>query len=422
MADVKFEVVRVALSTGVATTTQDIDISGFGEPSAAIFITGYAAADDVIRGAASMAIGFTDGTNENCMSASINNGAATTNTSRAQRTDCVIAQVSNDAVFARFSFNAWTSNGVQIIVDDQDTTSRLCTVILIGGADVSGAFVGIKDLGTGTSAVTCTGALFEPDLVFATCTGNAAASPVAGAAGILSFGCAHNDTTVKQGAILIGSHDGQSATVADTVVANDSLCGQLYGGTYAWHGGVTSFDADGFSVTPSSSASNDDIYYLALKFANSPDISLFDMTWPDTGSYAETTPGFTPNFGMIAAGAGATARNTKASTNGLAMSIATFDDSPVVYTHTITDEDAATTTVSRTLASDQLRILHPDGATNDVVATHAFDADGWDFTISTNPAADILGWGLAIGAGAAGGSLSIPIAAYHYRNNIGSRL
>ena len=159
--------------------------------------------------------------------------------------------------------------------------------------------------------------------------------------------------------------------------------------------------AGGFSITPSASTSSALLHYLALGFTNSPDIDLFSMEFPTTGDYAEIQPGFEPSFGMIVSLGGPTAYNTITTSGALleGQGFTVFDDNGV-NSVSFVDADGATTTISKSLSSDQLRLLNKDGVIDDVLASSiTFDSDGWDIALTTNPAQALLGWGLAIGGG-----------------------
>ena len=60
VADVKVEVTRVAISTAAAGNTQDITISGFGTPKAAIFIASGATTDDTIAAGLNFVLAFSE--------------------------------------------------------------------------------------------------------------------------------------------------------------------------------------------------------------------------------------------------------------------------------------------------------------------------------------------------------------------------
>jgi hypothetical protein len=418
VADVKVQATTFSVRT--TSGTQDVTISGFGTPKAAIFIMSNGITDDTPVGVNGVySVGFTDGTRQVAMAYRDIGGAATPDTSRAQRDNAVILFPGNSgtsSTSAHYGFDSWITDGVRITASDPLGSGRVVTCILIGGDDVADAYVNIKDdLGTGTSAVSVEDAGFEPDLMFATCTGSPTIDNNA-AHTIFSFGVAHNDTSIVQKGVFIDSRDGSSPSNVSSQISNANITGQQTNGTLSWGGAVTSFTSTGVEITPSSSAGSDIIGYLMLRFTNNPDVSLFDMSWPTSGNYAETTPGFTPNFGMICSLQGPTARNT-VTNDSLGLSLMAFDSNGV-YTTTQTIEDGANPTNTNNLASDQARILDEAGSSDAVLASsYAFDSDGWDFTLSTNPSASLLGFGLAIGAGSSDTSVTVGTESFTLTEN-----
>ena len=397
MSDVKFEVVRFALSTAAAGNTQDVTISGFGTPKAAIFFHTIAVVDGTIASVGRMGIGFTDGTNEAAIDVVINDNATTSNTERGHRTDRVIAYTDANAEVVGFSTNSFITDGIRLDIDNATGTARLITCILIGGDGVSSAHVGTKDdLGTGTSAIDINTVGFEPDLVFMAGVGNAAALPLHAAAAILSWGAAINDGSDTQRVSMFGSQDGQATDQSNAYIGNDSITGQVYADALSWDAVIGGFDASGFSITPNASSVNDIVSYLCIEFLDTPVISLFDMAWPTSGNYAETTPAFTPTFGLISTVIGPSARNTLDTASNFGFGISAFDAS-TISSDSASNTDGAGTTVAKSVSASDLSVLGTDGTRKVQASSYAFDADGWDFTLTTNPAATALGWGLAIG-------------------------
>ena len=398
MANVEFEVTRAALSTAAAGGTQDITLSGFGTPKAAIFIISGGTTDDTITGDAIIGVGFTDGTRENvcCMRAA--DGTANSDTGRTHRTDsCVAVPTTAGGLEGRFGFNSWITDGVRLDIDDDVAAGYQVTVIFIAGSDVASVRCDhYDDLGTGTSAIDINTVGFEPNLVFMTCTGLNSAPSANNSQAILSFGCATNiSAAVTQRVAIHGSNDSSGNQTVTSFIGNDSITGQAISGSSQWDAVIEAFDSSGFSINPNANAGSDVIFYLAIQLSGSPDIDLFDMTWPTSGNYAETSPGFQPTFGLIASNQGPTARNAATGSNNGTLSLMAFNSS-TIYTTTHAEDDASATMVSKSLASDQGRILDLDGTNDSVLGTYAFDSAGWDFTLSTNPGTAILGWGLAI--------------------------
>ena len=410
MADVKFEVVNFALSTAAATNTQDITISGFGTPSAAIFIVSGAVTDDTVAADQLLSIGFTDGTRQIVHGIRNTDAAASATCVRTYKTAAVITNsVSNGSSdLLNFSFTSWITDGVRLTIDTQSASAFLATCILIGGADVANAYVDSKSMGTGTSPIAIDfsdegGTDFEPDVVF-TLDNRSTSDPYRQNGNILSFGCALNDGADTNRCIAVTTDTASDPTNNTSSVSNAEVFRQLNAGALLTEGNIDTFAATGFSITPSASTANSILSWLALKFTNSPDLDLFDMEYPTSGPYAETTPVFTPNFGLIAAVVGPTARNNLTTASTWGMSISAFDDT-TVSTISNTSEDNVADTVAKSLHNTKIKVLDDDGSTVAVDQTSdpVFDSAGWDIALTTNPASAVLGWGFAVGTGAAPG-------------------
>jgi len=401
--------VRVAVSTA-ASGTWDIDAGGTEEPVAAQFYVTRAIADDTIASDGVLGWGVTDGTNQNCLSVAHEDAQGSSDTARRRSTTrCIALHNVASAFDFEFSFNSWITGGVRLNIDSAAPSGFLLTVIFFYSDDVSDVSVQSIGLGSTTSAVDYTGLSFEPDVIFTghiytSGTGNSVHSP-------LGLGVVYNDdsATPTQKSMAICGDDGTSSGGdQNTYIDNNSgLCATLLG-SMRWELTFSDIDSTGFTHTCSASTSTE-MHVLCMKLAAGVSFSLFDMNFPASGNYAETTPGFEPDFGSIYSLVGPTGYNSfSESTSNAALSVASFDGTNI-YTNTITDHDGQDPTVCKSLSSDQLRILDSDGSTDAVLASsYAFDADGWDFTLSTNPAAAVYGFGWAL-KGAGGGATDITI-------------
>ena len=201
------QVTRVALTTGAAATTQDITISGFGTPTAAIFMCSNASTDDTITADAFLSIGFTDGTRSRCMSMTSEDGVSTANNSRSG-TQNVISKPNNagSASDFDFDFDSFITDGVRISVAKQTSSAYLCTVILI--SETSGVYAGTHSL-SAFAANPITDLGFEPDLIFTLCQGNST-FPNIGTYATLDFGVGINDGSQTSRLIGYAANDGVS--------------------------------------------------------------------------------------------------------------------------------------------------------------------------------------------------------------------
>lgn len=400
---------RVAASTATNGNTQTITITGFGDPKAAMFIVTDATADDTIAAGGMLSIGYCDSTSQAVVACHAEDGAATTDTDRYYYSNAVI-QVGSalSAGDGKFSFNSWTTDGVILDIDTQMGAGYYITAIFFGGDDLTNAKVFTRDLQSSTSAQDYTGVGFEFDTLFLSHSYNGTAGAVVHSC--LGTGIVINDnsTTPTQKSMAWCGDNGSGAGDQNTYIDNDAgLCATLLG-IHRWSVTISDIDSTGFTHTNSASTGTDMIG-LALKYGAGVSQDLFDVTIPTTGNYAETNPGFEPDFGMLHSMVGPSSYNSvDTSSSSGAFSIASFDSS-TIYTNTATDKDGANPTVAKSLSSDQFRILGADGSTDEALASsYAFDSSGWDFTLSTNPSSSLLAYGWAVAGPAASGVTITP--------------
>jgi len=275
--------------------------------------------------------------------------------------------------------------------------------ILIGGDDISDVFLddAVNLTGTGVNTITMG---FEPDLTFFTTTGLASSSTSA-TDSHLSFGAVVNDGLDTQGSIIQNGDNGVLAANPSITVgynSNTAAVGRVTSGL-DWQQVVTGHTATGLTTQVSGGDSGTAVFaVLGFKFTNSPDVAIFDTQYPTAGDYSQTGVGFQPNFGLIVSAQEHTAVNTLSSAGDPSMANAyTAFDETVLSTHTFHSVDGSVTSTTGNLSDLSLRVLSGLGATRVQSSGYAFTADGWDFTLTTNPTTQIHGWGLAIGPGAA---------------------
>ena len=392
MADVNFSLVQAALRTG--TGTQDFTVPGFGDPKAAIFFFTAATTTDTVTADNLLGIGFTDGTTDGAWG--IYDEDAVTTTVNENSSVAILLKPPGSWDFAQASFSAWTTNGVTINITSDFPSQILCTAVLINGTDVSNVDVGRFTM-SGASAVDVTSVGFNPDLVLLTCNG---ANADAGSNTYGSYGIVHNGSSVTQKGIKFFTASG-AGTSAVTLRHMSAGCGGRSNDSIH-ELSLGTFDASGFTATPSATAFSIPYDYLALKFSNSPDIKLFEMDSPTAAeSVATTGVGFQPDFGMIWTSAAQVVDSDRSSSED-GIGITVFDGTNI-YSHSVSSDDAVTTTVCKSVTATKLDMLE-GGSSHHATATFtSFDADGWTFNYSVAPGTASKWIGLAIGAAAAAG-------------------
>jgi hypothetical protein len=404
MADVKFRTTRVALNT--TTGTQDITLSGFGTPSAAIFILEAASTDDTVTADANFSIGFTDGTNDR--NSLISSGDAVGTSSTHRRTSNALCGLAYRAggtvsIITAFTHSAWITDGVRINITNANGDSCFATVILIGGTDTANVYAGVQQLTSTSVNVTAPG--FEPDLVFVAGNGDSAVN-TRSANTIQSLGIAHNDGLDRNRGVFFYDVNGQSTSNVGTYLSTSKSCGQVFNGSATWLGSLDTFDTSGFTVTSTASPGNDYIVYLALSFTNSPDIKLFDNDGPTaTGNKSYTDPGFEPDFGMILM-SDCTSTDAVQSSGQDGFGVYSFD-AVNDYSNAISCQDAQSVTNTACISSSgKIKDLDAGTSVLHEGTFSSFDATGWTFNFTTAPGSARKWIGLAIGP-AAGGAFTL---------------
>lgn len=406
MADIA--VTRFALTTAAASSTQDVTISGFGTPSAVLFLYSGGTSDGTVANHNRVGIGATDGTTQaaTIVRAADAQGTATVRRLYSSSNSIIGLQNTGNAILGEVGFSTWITDGVRLVVNSAFSSSFLVTAVFFS-SNVEAKVIS-HDLGTSTSAQDITTVGFEPDAVIAFSN----ASGQVGNTCSQTFGVAVNDGTDTQRSVSWRNRDTVSTMQLSSLVSDSKILSSLHVTSDSERYGVTlsDFDADGFSLTSSASAGSDYAGLLAIKLPTGQQFSLFDSTVPASGSIAETSPGFLPYFGLMSNLAGPTAENTLDTTSGAAPSFSAFDENSI-YTISTSSLDASADSLEKSLSDDSFTLLRAsDGTVETTSSGYAFDSQGWDITLTANPAAAVLGWGLAIGdASVAGAGIRNPM-------------
>lgn len=400
-------VTRVACPT--STGNQDITISGFGTPKAALFIVTQATADGTAADHAQLMVGATDGTNQWAAAMTSENGLTTTDDFTGQSTAACVnildpAGGSADGVAA---FSAWITNGVRINWSNAPASAYLMTVVLFGGSDLS-AYAGALDMAdTVGSAVSVTGVGFRPtDLITVKVGYTSTHRPIA-------VGVVHDESgTESQGYVGIACRDGQTTTLVGGISSSTMASGYLTGAVMYTEAEILDFGADGFDCyTRDSNTGATVIYFLALRITTYSSWKGAITTPTSTGNQAQTGPGFKPQFVMQLMSGCQSADSLETSGLGATMGISVADAS-AQYSNSIAIEDGVTTSNAESLSDNQMAVLHADDGSASVASTFvSFDANGWTQNFTAVSATGKIWQAWAIEAG----GLSIPIVMYYRR-------
>lgn len=394
----------VAVVQAAARTTsgnQSFTSTGFGQPVAAMFIISRASVTDTVTAAASMAIGFTDGTRNVSTGVRAEDNVATTDTSKRYMTDKAIFLISptDGTVEGEANFNAWVTDGVELNWTTAPGTGWLVTAILFGGTGITNAYTahGVSSASIGgTVDVTAPG--FQPDVVIVV-------SPV----GSFTVDTETATASINVGAVVRGAgnpHTQRSAAVTMTSgVTTPASC--LVVDTNSVHRAstnatgeeveITDFDSSGFTLTTREVATASRIIYLALKLSGIT-ASLQTITFPTgTGNASITGTGATPQFVLLAqTSADSTDARDCASGDSETFGLGAFTSS-AAGVHGFASQDAAgvensaTASIADTKPVNQIR----DDATFMEATFVSMDSDGWTLNYSTANGTARKGWGLA---------------------------
>jgi hypothetical protein len=399
-ADVQIRTTDFFTSAVGAGATLDITIPGMGfTPTAAIFLWSSAnAADYNQRAGYWYSIGFATASDaQGNISTSKTNAGATSSTARGRRTDAVLDVPNSGANSVQLT--TFIPDGCTLTYEQSHSGGpRHGQVIFIGGVDVVNASIVNNQSANTTSPETVTFG-FEPDLVFCASCGLAVASGGFATAD-MSFGAALNKAGLPQSGIATRETDGETQTKIGGYLSSTSFQPRLADGppvAFSLTHSVSQFTATGIEVT-STLANQNNYLYLALEFANDPDIDIVNTQIPTSGNWVENF-GFEPAFGMMVTGHGISAVDTINTNSVESFTITTFDSVTAKSMGVSSVADAETTSTGYILASSKLLATTPDGTTEAESSAYSLTPTGWDFTLTTNPTAPLLGWALAIGQG-----------------------
>lgn len=404
---IKAAVARVASNTG--TGTQDITVTDFGTPKAALFFINYAITDGTAADHAGVTYGATDGTNEWCVHGTSEHGQATTDTdSEITATKCVIINLPGTAnADGEATFSAWITDGVRINWTNAPAAAYLLTVVLFGGDDLS-AFVGsqvMTDTENATATVSDVG--FEAHLVFSAVSDFRNAGSLVGVHNRNGFGVVHNDGAagITQRSHGIRNDNGGAADNVGNIMSTTHGAVISFGGSTDWGASYDAFTSSGFDITELDGGGNNSlVHYLCLAGASPSDFAVGTYTTPtSTGNDSITGVGFTPQMMILGMTLLEAADQNRTDARAGSTGVSVFDTS-AEFSTTYGMEDGADPTNTQSLSDDTaVNIPLHDGAAGVVGAYSAMEADGAQLNFSAVHANAKYFWWAAIKAEAPAG-------------------
>lgn len=380
---VSFRVVRAAVNT---SGTQLFSVSGFGTPKAAIFIVSKATTNATTIDDAVLSIGFTDGTRQFCIASMSDDNIADSNCSHvtSNTTLMTIFNAADNTILESASFNSFVSDGVSVDWNVGSAFTGLCTVILIGGSDVSvyaGDFTASGSVDTGTDV---TAVPFLSDNLLLLGSQNAAYDTIDDAVAqvMMSFGIVDRGGSVVQTSSnwtqvdANASSDGRNRVSTIYAACDPDASPAIE---------IGDIDATGFTATTRIAGGAYKYCYLALAYNGAVSHWVGVITSPTTtGNKAETSPGIKPQF-VLQAISGAVAvdvQETSGSTGAGTYGVCAFTASEIFST-TVGDKDAAATMDTESFANNNLT-CRSDSKVYLCIATFvSMDATGYTLNYST---------------------------------------
>ena len=399
---------RFAISTGAASTTQDVTITGFGTPSAVLFFFNKATTDGTVSSGMNLGMGMTDGTSQYaCMANSADAVATTSGARRVDTSACILAiDMGAHGIKSSAAFNTWITDGVRLTITDDFPVAHEITAVFFSNSCT--AAVSLEVVGSGAvspSSITATDLGVEPDVVF----GLGANQGVGGsiAFSTITYGVAVNDGGLTQRGTSYSDRDAVSTTQGRTLITKLNTVGQVASNsdTVDWALSIIGFTSTGFTYQTDSSAANDIVAFLAVKFPTGTQFKLQDTGVPTTGNIVLTGVGFQPYFGLSSHFPASTSWDTAANT-GIANNISMFDAS--TYSLVSGHSETGLSSVSNTgdYIDSTFSLLRADGTVDADSSGYAFDSGGWTITLTSNPTTETLGWALAVGESSGGTPVS----------------
>ena len=242
--------------------------------------------------------------------------------------------------------------------------------------------VGTFQTGTGTTAISPTSFGFQPRVVCMWTTYPGDAGDGANNYS-LSFGCMTDEATNQQRGIWMGCDQAIDNSDCNQIMYDDRVARVYNGGTtLVGDLNMTSFDADGFTVTPVDAFTSDTTFgYWALGGTDITDASLDTLSRDATiATYSTTAPGFQPDFLLYFGTLGAAAVNTMEASAYLSLGFTDGTNAAVMATEALDNQATSDTRQYTRSAAGQLELFALTQAATGVLQRESFvsfDANGF---------------------------------------------
>ena len=294
------------LPTGAATTTE-VRI-GYGHaPKALICFGGGSASTTDSAGSRDMLCSFGAGTgpsNRGSICGGIKQGDFTTTSSQVfyDYEFCILhdSDISLIATEGRFDIQSMNSNGVTLVVDDQNTESRILRILSLGGSGIVNAEVGTFNSSASTGDQDITSLSFRPDAVFM--FANERSTTGSQADFVLSIGAAAGKSDIVNAVSGVFSED-DVTTSDETSYCRLGECAIRMGplGTVIKRGSVTDWLSNGFRINWAEvDGSTTDYVFLAIQTAPGSGFEIISgTTATNTSPFSVECSTVSPSVGIV---------------------------------------------------------------------------------------------------------------------------
>jgi len=352
---------------------------GFGTPKGAFVFGGFGTVNGTVVDHAGLWIGGYDGTNQNAIAQTSGDNLADSDTGAATDADSALITLDPAHVKDGDCTLSFITDGVRFTCADAPPAAYRVNVVLFGGAGVSNVHVGTATgngaIG-GTTAVSAPG--FTPDMLIAWATYGTGHWR-------MSVGLATREAgpTIVQRSI--GSNDSDnsaSMTVASRLATDRLITNPVAISTLE----LTSFDANGFTVTTRDSTSGVPTFgYIAVKLSGLSVKLMTDPAPAGTGSESITGVGFRPQFGLMLQGEFTAVDTTYGVDDGEVFGLSAFTASASASTAAYNEDSDGTSNTESVTDNKVCRTRK--GTPNDDYATCTFTqwtSDGGDLNYTVN--------------------------------------
>lgn len=359
--------------------TQDFTSSGFGTPLCAMFFSGYGMTNGTVTDHAGLSVGFSDFTNHFSQSQSSEDGQGTTNTGASRSSSQALRTLLSSTLAVDATATASTiTDGARLTWADAPPSAYLVNAVLFGGPNISDCYVGsVAGNATINSTASTSEPGFQPDVILAIAINSSTNLRS-------SYGFAVNDGGIVQRAAGLADNNGSAAGTqvaatirADRIVVNPAASS----GVPTLE--LTSFDANGFTVTTRDVGASVTMYYLALKLANGLRAKVLTCASPTvTGNHSCTGAGWTPQAGLMLHTESVAVGTYYSNDDGEVFGISAFTDA-ASGSSAIAAEDITPTSNTESMTDTKPVHLRKDAGAFMTADFVGFTNDGMTFNYTT---------------------------------------